>query len=87
MAQRDDPTEDSYPTGRGYGHDYMRGGEVLGGYGYSARADYQRRRGDEGTHGEHPEPTGDGAPGEAGLPQRPRRQTEQRSPQRPLGAP
>ena len=35
-----------YPTGRGYGHDYMRGGEVFGGYGYAERPDYERRRGD-----------------------------------------
>ena len=35
-----------YPHGRGYGHDYMRGGEVFGGYGYSERDDYERRRGD-----------------------------------------
>ena len=36
----------SYPIGRGYGHDYMRGGEVFGGYGYSERPEYERRRGD-----------------------------------------
>jgi hypothetical protein len=35
-----------YPHGRGYGHDYMRGGEVLGGYGYSEREEYARRRGE-----------------------------------------
>lgn len=35
-----------YPHGRGYGHDYMRGGEVLGGYGYSERDEYERRRGE-----------------------------------------
>ena len=46
MAQQDDPQEHSYPIGRGYGHDYMRGGEVLGGYGYSDRPDYERRRGE-----------------------------------------
>lgn len=38
--------QSQYPIGRGYGHDYMRGGEVFGGYGYSAREDYERRRGD-----------------------------------------
>ncbi len=37
----------SYPHGRGYGHDYMRGGEVFGGYGYSERDEYARRRGEE----------------------------------------
>ena len=36
----------AYPLGRGYGHDYMRGGEVFGGYGYSERAEYERRRGE-----------------------------------------
>ncbi len=35
-----------YPLGRGYGHDYMRGGEVFGGYGYSARPEYEQRRGE-----------------------------------------
>jgi hypothetical protein len=35
-----------YPHGRGYGHDYMRGGEVLGGYGYSEREEYAKRRGE-----------------------------------------
>lgn len=35
-----------YPIGRGYGHDYMRGGEVFGGYGYSERPEYERRRGE-----------------------------------------
>ena len=35
-----------YPHGRGYGHDYMRGGEVFGGYGYSERDEYERRRGE-----------------------------------------
>ncbi len=38
-----------YPTGRGYGHDYMRGGEVFGGYGYAERPEYERRRGDIGS--------------------------------------
>lgn len=48
MAQEKEPaSEDSYPTGRGYGHDYMRGGEVLGGYGYSERPEYSKRRGEE----------------------------------------
>ena len=35
-----------YPHGRGYGHDYMRGGEVFGGYGYSEREEYAKRRGE-----------------------------------------
>ena len=50
MAQQDDSRSFSYPTGRGYGHDYMRGGEVLGGYGYSERAEYERRRGELTPH-------------------------------------
>jgi hypothetical protein len=37
-----------YPIGRGYGHDYMRGGEVFGGYGYASRPEYERRRGETG---------------------------------------
>ncbi len=41
MHQRQDPALVQYPHGRGYGHDYMRGGEVLGGYGYAARAEYE----------------------------------------------
>jgi hypothetical protein len=46
MQHQDRSDEASYPLGRGYGHDYMRGGEVLGGYGYSDREEYARRRGD-----------------------------------------
>lgn len=46
MHQEQEPTIEPYPLGRGYGHDYMRGGEVLGGYGYSAREEYERPRGD-----------------------------------------
>ena len=54
MSDQSDPTESTYPLGRGYGHDYMRGGEVLGGYGYSEREAYERRRGerDGEYHGE-----------------------------------
>ena len=47
MEQRDQQSAgESYPIGRGYGHDYMRGGEVFGGYGYSERPEYERRRGE-----------------------------------------
>ena len=48
-----------YPRGRGYGHDYMRGGEVFGGYGYSEREEYELPRGElaSGT----PQPAGDEA--------------------------
>ena len=46
MHQQHDPAPEQYPHGRGYGHDYMRGGEVLGGYGYSAREEYALPRGE-----------------------------------------
>ncbi len=46
MQQPERSDEGAYPHGRGYGHDYMRGGEVLGGYGYSERDEYARRRGE-----------------------------------------
>lgn len=49
MEQHDEPKEADYPRGRGYGHDYMRGGEVFGGYGYEARVEYQRPRGSQET--------------------------------------
>lgn len=52
MQQPDQPAEASYPIGRGYGHDYMRGGEVFGGYGYAERDAYARRRGEESSAGE-----------------------------------
>ena len=42
MNQQNDPAFEQYPHGRGYGHDYMRGGEVFGGYGYSTREEYER---------------------------------------------
>jgi hypothetical protein len=48
MHQQHDPALERYPHGRGYGHDYMRGGEVLGGYGYAAREEYALPRGDLG---------------------------------------
>ncbi|MCC6928706.1 MAG: hypothetical protein IT359_06920 [Gemmatimonadaceae bacterium] len=47
MHQQQEPVKQEYPIGRGYGHDYMRGGEVLGGYGYSEREDYERPRGEQ----------------------------------------
>ena len=46
MDQHDDAAHHDYPHGRGYGHDYMRGGEVLGGYGYADREEYQTPRGE-----------------------------------------
>ena len=48
MHQQNDPALVQYPHGRGYGHDYMRGGEVLGGYGYSTRDEYANPRGELG---------------------------------------
>jgi hypothetical protein len=55
--QHDESHGAEYPRGRGYGHDYMRGGEVFGGYGYSLREEYDRPRGElmqkEGAPHEH----------------------------------
>ena len=46
MHQQQQSSRDPYPHGRGYGHDYMRGGEVNGGYGYSERDAYEKSRGE-----------------------------------------
>jgi hypothetical protein len=46
MNEHDKSLSVNYPLGRGYGHDYMRGGEVLGGYGYAEREEYAKRRGE-----------------------------------------
>ncbi len=46
MNQPEEAALENYPHGRGYGHDYMRGGEVLGGYGYAERDEYSKARGD-----------------------------------------
>ena len=46
MNQPEEAALQNYPHGRGYGHDYMRGGEVLGGYGYAERDEYSKARGD-----------------------------------------
>ena len=46
MNQPDDAALANYPHGRGYGHDYMRGGEVFGGYGYAERDEYAKAGGD-----------------------------------------
>jgi hypothetical protein len=58
MNQSQEPGKDAYPLGRGYGHDYMRGGEVLGGYGYSERVEYDKRRGDLNQEDDEPGPEG-----------------------------
>jgi hypothetical protein len=55
----DQETASQYPHGRGYGHDYMRGGEVLGGYGYADREDYAKRRGELNESGEKTQADGD----------------------------
>jgi hypothetical protein len=49
MHHQQEPAKAEYPHGRGYGHDYMRGGEVLGGYGYSDRIEYETPRGELST--------------------------------------
>ncbi len=46
MSDSEGASAKGYPLGRGYGHDYMRSGEVGAGYGYSARAEYERSRGE-----------------------------------------
>ena len=46
MNQSEESALENYPHGRGYGHDYMRGGEVLGGYGYAEREEYSKARGE-----------------------------------------
>jgi hypothetical protein len=46
MNQSELAALEKYPHGRGYGHDYMRGGEVLGGYGYAERDEYSKARGE-----------------------------------------
>jgi hypothetical protein len=58
MNQVDEAALSNYPHGRGYGHDYMRGGEVLGGYGYAERDEYSKARGELG-HESIDSPSGD----------------------------
>jgi hypothetical protein len=61
MDQHDDDVRTDYPLGRGYGHDYMRGGEVFGGYGYSEREEYQLTRGERpDSSNDTPSPDHDG---------------------------
>ena len=61
MHQQHDPALVQYPHGRGYGHDYMRGGEVLGGYGYSLREEYAKPRGELQERHSDETPQADGA--------------------------
>ena len=60
MHHQHDPALVQYPHGRGYGHDYMRGGEVLGGYGYAEREEYALSRGELGTAPSDETPDGHG---------------------------
>ncbi len=60
MHQSDDTASVDYPHGRGYGHDYMRGGEVLGGYGYADREEYEKRRGEHDQTGSRHSSAGSG---------------------------
>ena len=66
MEEYGESKDKDYPRGRGYGNDYMRGGEVFGGYGYSERAEYDRPRGDgrgdEEGETEADDDEGDGTP-------------------------
>ena len=62
MEQQDGARAKNYPMGRGYGHDYMRGGEVGHGYGYSARADFERSRGELRDRPEEGDGKGEGPP-------------------------
>jgi len=57
MNPADEAALVNYPHGRGYGHDYMRGGEVLGGYGYAERDEYSKARGELTGSGENPAAT------------------------------
>jgi hypothetical protein len=59
MHQQHDPALTRYPHGRGYGHDYLRGGEIFGGYGYADRAEYALPRGELA-----PDASGDGQRGD-----------------------
>jgi hypothetical protein len=58
MHQQQGPERDPYPHGRGYGHDYMRGGEVNDGYGYSTREEYDKSRGELGLSAQFPDGSG-----------------------------
>ena len=67
MSENGETPSTDYPLGRGYGHDYMRGGEVFGGYGYSERQEYELRRGELGTERQDAVPTqGSASPSTSG---------------------
>lgn len=63
MHQQHDPALVQYPHGRGYGHDYMRGGEMTGGYGYATRDEYSIPRGELQQSASRPEGDNQLAPG------------------------
>ena len=63
MDQPEDAALANYPHGRGYGHDYMRGGEVLGGYGYAERDEYSKARGELNGAGSQDSSSGDNSDG------------------------
>ncbi len=63
MNQAEDAALLNYPHGRGYGHDYMRGGEVLGGYGYAERDEYAKARGELAAEADSQAPSADESPG------------------------
>ena len=66
MTENGETPSTDYPLGRGYGHDYMRGGEVFGGYGYSERQEYEARRGELGTEGHDASAEGSSPPATGG---------------------
>lgn len=65
MNESDEAALANYPHGRGYGHDYMRGGEVLGGYGYAERDEYSKARGDLTESGSQSAASSDGNDGQS----------------------
>lgn len=65
MNESDEAALANYPHGRGYGHDYMRGGEVLGGYGYAERDEYAKARGDLNEDSSQSSPSTDGSDGQS----------------------
>ena len=71
MEEYGESKDKSYPRGRGYGNDYMRGGEVFGGYGYKERADYDRPRGAGDRDGEQDTNTEEGDDDDRPLARRP----------------
>jgi len=67
MNQADVAAIENYPHGRGYGHDYMRGGEVLGGYGYAERDEYSKARGELTGVDSHDSSSGESGDGQSQM--------------------